>query len=229
MEAIIINKKFNKNKTKNISSKLNKNNLNDIGNNNIIKKIEKINIKTKKRSDKNDNINDIYIGNQNKNKPKNININIKIEHKENKATKRNNEIQNNDTANENYNINGIDSNTGKFENIKKEEIGNIQVINRPKYDIIEVPVHDKAKIKSKPILRTKTPIDEKLNNRLSLKLKNKDESLEYLLGNIHQIIARSKNKVAKDLNKITDTSYNKINKVSINLMSQDDLNKTSKN
>ena len=92
-----------------------------------------------------------------------------------------------------------------------------------------MPVHDKAKIKSKPILRTKTPIDEKLNNRLSLKLKNKDESLEYLLGNIHQIIARSKNKVAKDLNKITDTSYNKINKVSINLMSQDDLNKTGKN
>ena len=89
-------------------------------------------------------------------------------------------------------------------------------------------MHDKSKIKTKPILRTKTPIEGKLNNRLSLKLKNKDESLEYLLGNIHQIIARSKNKIANDLNKITDTSYNKINKVNINLMSEDDLNKNNK-
>ena len=218
------NKKFNKNKTDYFSSKLNKNN--GIGNNNIIKKIEKINVNTKKSSDKDDNISGIFIsGNHSKNKPKSININVKIE---NKAAKRNNENQNKTIPKENYNINGIDSNTQNFEKLRMES-NNIQNVNIPKYEVIEIPVHDKTKIKSKPILRTKTPIEGKLNNRLSLKLKNKDESLEYLLGNIHQIISRSKNKVASDLNKITDTSYNKINKVSINLMSDGDLNKAGNN
>ena len=222
------NKKYNKNKTENFSSKLNKNNgLNNFERNNIIKKIEKIHIK-KKSNDKYENMNDAYIsGNQSINKSKNININVKIEYKENKASKRNKEDQSKNMLNESNNINEIYSNTGKIENIKKEESSINQIINRPKYDVIEVPVHDKSKIKTKPLLRTKTPIEGKLNNRLSLKLKNKDESLEYLLGNIHQIIARSKNKIANDLNKIIDTSYNKINKVNINLMSEDDLNKNN--
>ena len=224
------NKKFNKNKTENFSSKLNKNNdLNNFGNNKIIKKIEKINIR-KKSNDNYENINGALIsGNQGTNKTKNINISVKIEHKGNKNTKTNKEYRSKNIQNESYNINEIYSNARKIENIKREESNNIETINRPKYDVIEIPVNDKSKIKSKPILRTKTPIEGKLNNRLSLKLKNKDESLEYLLGNIHQIIARSKNKIANDLNKIIDTSYNKINKVNINLMSEDDLNKNNNN
>ena len=169
------NKKFNKNKTENFSSKLNKNNdLNNFGNNKIIKKIEKINIR-KKSNDNYENINGALIsGNQGTNKTKNINISVKIEHKGNKNTKTNKEYRSKNIQNESYNINEIYSNARKIENIKREESSNIETINRPKYDVIEIPVNDKSKIKSKPILRTKTPIEGKLNNRLSLKLKNKE-------------------------------------------------------
>ena len=250
------NKKFNKNKTENIPLQQNKNNnLNDL-NNNFIKKIDKLNINqinidikkekigNKKKCDS-DVLTSKFSYNHNLNRIKKIEIRDKrgvsdrvnnfinnIDNNEIKETSnitKKGEILNNiktKTINIKLDINKDKApyKTTKSNNISKE----INEISQKKTDVIEIEVNDPKKIMPKPPLRTRTPAERQMNNKLNINMNKREESLD-ILGNINKIINLSKNKINNDLNKINNKKDFKPEKININLINEKKNKKTSPN